>query len=133
MSPDEVFLEKLLEALEKARLEALVVGATAAVMQGAPVLTSDIDILVRDTPSNRRKIDALCAVDVLFDRLAGGLTFESLRSRALRIPIRKQTALVATLEDIIRSKEAAGRPKDQVHLLVLRDTLRVKKALEEKK
>jgi hypothetical protein len=37
----------------------------------------------------------------------------------------------SVLEDVIRSKEAAGRAKDLAMLPILRDTLRVKKALEE--
>ena len=39
----------------------------------------------------------------------------------------------ASLEDIIRSKEAAGRKKDQLHLPILRETLLVNQALEKKK
>jgi hypothetical protein len=67
--------------------------------------------------------------DLLFDELPGDLSFESLRSRAIAIPLAGHTAHVASLEDIIASKEAAGRPKDQAQLPILRDTLRVKKAI----
>jgi hypothetical protein len=52
MSPDERFLDTLLEALERVRLEAIIVGATAAIMHDAPVLTRDIDLLIRDTQMN---------------------------------------------------------------------------------
>jgi hypothetical protein len=37
--------------------------------------------------------------------------------------------LVAALEDVIRTKEAAGRPKDLAHLPILKDTLRVRQEL----
>jgi predicted nucleotidyltransferase len=156
MSPDERFLDVVLQALEHVRLEAIIVGATAAIMQDAPVLTRDIDLLIRDTELNRKKLLALSErlggappapiseltstlrilgteipIDIVLDRIAGGLTFESLKSRAERIEIGGHTALVATLEDVIRSKEAAARPKDVAMLPILRDTLRVKKALEE--
>jgi len=156
MSPDERFLESVLKALEKVHLEAIIVGATAAIMQDAPVLTRDIDLLVRDTELNRRKLEALSRelggappisvseltstlrilgteipIDILLDRIAGGLTFESLKSRAVRMDVGGHTAVVAPLEDIIRSKEAAGRPKDLAMLPILRDTMRVKTALEE--
>jgi hypothetical protein len=54
MSPDERFVDSLLEALERVHLEAIIVGATAAVMHDAPVLTRDIDLLIRDTKMNQR-------------------------------------------------------------------------------
>jgi hypothetical protein len=46
------------------------------------------------------------------------------------MPVGEHKALVASLEDVIRSKEAAGRPKDLAQLPILRDTLRVRRALE---
>jgi hypothetical protein len=156
MSPDDRFLHGLLDALERVHLEAIIVGATAAIMQDAPVLTRDIDLLIRDTELNRRKLEELSRhlggaapapvseltstlrilgteipIDILLGRIAGGLTFESLKSRAVRIEVGRHTAWVATLEDVIRSKEAAARPKDLAMLPILKDTLRVKKALEE--
>ena len=152
-SSDESFVLEVLAALEQTKLEALVVGSVAAVLQGSPVTTQDLDLLVRDTPGNRQKIDKLgrclgarpreissltnvlridaasAPVDLLFDHLPGGLSFEALRSRSIVMELAGHTARVASLEDIILSKEAAGRPKDHAQLPILRDTLRVKKAL----
>ena len=152
-SSDESFVLEVLAALEQTKLEALVVGSVAAVLQGSPVTTQDLDLLVRDTPANRQKIEKLgqclgarpreissltnvlridaasAPVDLLFDRLAGDLSFESLRSRSIAIELAGRTAKVASLEDVIRSKEASGRPKDHAQLPILRDTLRVKRAL----
>jgi hypothetical protein len=126
------------------------VGATAAILQGVPVLSQDVDFLVRDTPRNRQKIAALARslraagpvpigeltsgvrllrlpvqVDFLFDEIAGGLRFAALRSRAVTVEIAGQRGRVARLADIIRSKEATGRPKDLAQLPLMRDTLRV--------
>jgi hypothetical protein len=153
-SSDEAFVVEVLAALDQTGLEALVVGSVAAVLQGSPVTTQDLDLLVRDTPANRQKIEKLgqclgarprevssltnvlridaasAPVDLLFDRLPGGLSFESLRSRSVAIDLAGHTATVASLEDVILSKEAAGRHKDHAQLPILRDTLRVKKALE---
>ena len=156
MASDALLLERLFGALEKCALEAIVVGSVAAILQGAPVMTQDVDLLVRDTPLNRKKLDRLGALlgrgrpvpvseltsavtllgadmplDFLFDSISGGLSFAKLRSRCLRIQVGKRTALVARLEDVIRSKESAGRLKDQAQLPILRDTLRVKQALDE--
>jgi hypothetical protein len=155
MSPDETFLERLLAALDQVGLEALIVGSTAAVLQGAPVMTQDVDLLVRDTPLVRQKLEKLgealkaarpapvselssaltilggeLPVDVLFDALPGGLRFASLKSRAVKIPVGERTATVATLADVIASKAAAGRPKDLAQLPILRDTLKIITALE---
>jgi hypothetical protein len=40
MSPDERFLESVPEALEKVHLEAIIVGATAAIIHDAPVFVT---------------------------------------------------------------------------------------------
>jgi hypothetical protein len=45
--------------LRAVQLEAIIVGNLAAILQGAPVTTQAIDLLVRDTVRNRRKIGAL--------------------------------------------------------------------------
>jgi hypothetical protein len=155
MSLDETFLEKLLESLDQVGLEALIVGSTAAVLQGAPLMTQDIDLLVRDTPLVRQKLEKLgevlkaarpasvselssaltilgaeIPVDILFDALPGGLRFASLKSRAVKIPIGARTATAAALADVIASKEAAARPKDLAQLPILRDTLKILAALD---
>jgi hypothetical protein len=148
VSSDELFLVTLLRALRDARLEAVVVGSVAAVLQGAPVTTQDIDILVRDTPANRGKVDDLAAaigartmpaaladvcsligaataVDVVFDHLPGGLRFESVRARAVEVEVGGLLARVASLDDVIASKRAADRPKDRAQLPLIEETRRV--------
>lgn len=154
MSSDERFIADLLRALRSVGLEAIIVGMAAAALQGAPVTTLDVDLLVRDTRRNREKIRALgealgagspleispltaslrlvggaVPVDVIFDEIAGHLTFEAVRSRSATVSIGGGRGRVASLEDIIASKQAAGRPKDLAQLPILRDTLRVKRAL----
>jgi hypothetical protein len=153
MSSDEAFVVRVLAALAKAKLEGIIVGNVAAILQGAPVTTQDLDLLVRDTPRNRLKIEAFgkslggrpqavsaltntlridCeagTVDLLFDHIAGDLGFQALRARAERIAVGPHRAVVARLEDVIASKTAADRPKDRALLPILRDTLRVRRAL----
>jgi len=60
-------------------------------------------------------------------RIDGIRSMESLRSRADRVEMGGCTMLVASLEDIIRSKRAAGRPRDRAVLEIL------EKVLDEKK
>ena len=152
MSSDEAFILKLVQAATKVGLEFIVVGMTAGVLHGAPVMTQDIDILVRDTPTNRKKLHALCKklgdarlmklhalsdiltivgadlpVDVIFDRLPGNLKFEAIRKRANLINLGKTRVRIASLEDIIASKKASGRPKDKAHILVLKDVIKISK------
>lgn len=154
MSSDEAFVEEILGALQECGIEVIVVGSVAALLQGAPITTEDMDVLVRDTPQNREKLKRLedllgrkavqlsplsstlriptplAHVDILFDEISGKLQFESLRSRSMKVSLGKLAATVASLEDVIASKEAAGRPKDVAQLPILRDTLRVRRALE---
>jgi hypothetical protein len=54
---------------------------------------------------------------------AGGAGYEQLAPRALSVRIRDVTIAVAALEDVIRSKEAANRLKDQRSLPLLRQLL----------
>jgi hypothetical protein len=124
-------------------------------LNGAPVTSQDIDLLIRDTRLNRRKlarfvkeiggsaparvselsnvesIESALAVpiDIHYDRIAGGLTFSFLRSRAQIVAVGREKLAVATLADVIRSKEATNRPKDRAVLPILRDTLTVKSKL----
>ena len=52
LHPDSVDLLGLLRALVDRRIEFLVVGGGAAVLQGAPVTTFDLDIVPRRDPEN---------------------------------------------------------------------------------
>jgi hypothetical protein len=45
-------IDEILASLHAADIEFIVVGGTAAVMLGAPVVTQDLDIVHRRTPEN---------------------------------------------------------------------------------
>ena len=154
MSSDEAFVLEVLAALRDSGVEAIVVGSVAALLQGAPLTTDDMDVLIRDTPANRIKLHDLekrlggkavvvsplssalrittrhANLDILFDEIPGGLGFQGLRARSARIDLGDAVAVVASLEDIIASKEAAARPKDIAQLPILKDTLQVVRALK---
>jgi CheY-like chemotaxis protein len=158
LSSEEAFLAVLWRALRDAGLEAILVGSGAAAVQGAPVTTQDYDLLMRDTELNRiklaavakrigaarpRKISALTStltlaggdipVDVLLDQMAGDLTFQAVRSRAVRARLDDVEVVMACLPDIIASKRAAGRPKDKAQLPILEATWRVLEELQKAK
>jgi len=145
------FLVAIGRALKNAGLEAILIGNAGAALQGAPVTTVDFDFLFRKTPRNMAKLKAFAAaldatvlrpyypasdlyrvvrdddgLQVDFMATVHGLrSYEGVRDRAMTVLIDDVPIRVASLADIIRSKRAAGRPRD----LVVLDTL--EKALEE--
>ena len=146
----EPLLARIAKALTTARLEAVLVGNAAAALRGAPVTTLDFDFMFRKTRANmaklRRVADALEAVVLkpfypasdmyrvtnddlglqldFMTALHGVRSYESLRSRATEVPFGGSRLLVASLEDIIRSKRALARPKDLAVLDILEKTVR---------
>ena len=131
--------------LDDVGLEAVLIGNAAAALRGAPVTTVDFDFLFRKTPRNLVKLKALARAlratilrpyypasdlyrvmrddDLLqvdfMGTIHGVRSFEGLRDRAARIEVGGTTILVASLADIIKSKRAAGRPRDRAVLEIL--------------
>jgi predicted nucleotidyltransferase len=127
------------------KLEAVLIGNAAAALQGAPVTTVDFDFLFRKTPRNLvRMKDVARALGAIILRpyypvsdlyrivrdddglqvdlmatIHGVRSFASLRDRATRLEIGGAPLLVATLDDVIKSKRAARRPRDLAVLHVL--------------
>ena len=151
MSFDDGFLGELAEAITKAGLQVIFIGNSAALLHGISVSTQDIDLMVRDHPLLQKKLEKFAAdfgvvltrpyepsskmirasgraipVDFVFG-LSSRKSFESIRSRAEKIRLGSRMVWLASLEDIIAAKEAAGRPKDIATLPVLKEALRVKK------
>jgi len=142
-----IYLQEIAEQFAKLSLEAVLIGNAAAAIQGAPVTTIDIDFLFRKTPSNIAKLKKLAkALDlVVFNplypasqmfrlmresdslqldfcvRISGIRNYESLRSRATPVQFGDKKLLVASMADIIKSKRAAGRPKDFATLITLEE------------
>ena len=135
-------------ALNENNLEAILIGNMAAALHGAPVSTIDIDLFFRKTPRNMLKLklvaDALEAVilrpyypvSALFrlhrerdgmqiDFMAhidGVKSYEGVRGRAGVYQIGGQKLLAASLDDVIRSKRAAGREMDLSVIAILEKT-----------
>src|SRR5579871_4531416 len=57
----EPVLAQIVNALQKCRLEAILVGNAAAALQGAPVTTLDFDFMFRKTPLNLNKLKKLAS------------------------------------------------------------------------
>ena len=70
-------------------------------------------------------VTAAGRLDIAFQP-SGTAGYDDLAQHAVRVPLYGDTLFAARLEDIIRSKEAAGRPKDRLHVEVMREMLRRK-------
>jgi len=136
--------ESLLQSLNAHKVRYVVIGATAFPVHGYARATLDIDIFIDPTPPNvRRTLVALAAVgydvsdvteaDLLSKKLlirqyaletdihpfVAGVTFATVWRNRVRSRIGKTATRFASLNDLIRMKRAAGRPKDQEDLRIL--------------
>jgi hypothetical protein len=154
----------LISTLVENDVEFVVIGAIAAIAQGYPLNTQDLDITPSREPQNVDRLAAALVqldarlripgnqegvefpieasllgsvdswtlrtpsgdVDLLFVP-AGTSGYDDLRRSALHVELWGHAVLVATIPDIIRMKEAAGRPKDLASLPALRQTLELRR------
>jgi len=134
----------LLASLLRHRIRFLVVGLSAAALQGAPVVTEDIDLWFEDL-SDPKLASALRLVGAayippfglnppmlggpgseLFDvvvRMDGLDVFAQEWKRAVDVRVGELRLKVLPLERILASKQAANRPKDQQVIAVLQNAL----------
>jgi hypothetical protein len=138
---------EILRELSDAGADFLVVGAHALAAHDRPRATGDLDIWVRPTPENARKvwralgafgaplqnvtIDDFSAPGVTFqmglppyriDILTeiSGVTFDEAWPNRVSNEIHGQPYAVIGKEELIRNKLASGRPKDLVDVDALR-------------
>jgi predicted nucleotidyltransferase len=138
-------IEGLLKSLNAHSVRYVVIGATAFPVHGYARATLDIDLFIEPTPKNAaRTREALSAfgydmTDVGVDEMlvkkilirqytletdlhpvVSGVTFDEVWAGRVEDRIGETPAAFAGLDDLIRMKEAAGRPKDLEDLRVLR-------------
>jgi hypothetical protein len=136
---------RLLRALVKHDVHFLLVGLSAAALQGAPVVTQDVDLWFEDL-SDARLSAALKEVGAayvppmmlnppmlagsgteMFDivlRMDGLADFSKEWELAKTILLGDVKVRVLPLERILKSKTVANRPKDRLVIGVLQDVLR---------
>jgi predicted nucleotidyltransferase len=137
-------------------VEFVIIGATAFPIHGYARATLDLDIFIRPNPQNvSRLMDALrdfgydladvTPEDLLTKKVlirqylvetdihpfVSGLTFDQVWRNRVSGTYGKEKVYYASLDDLIMMKQAAGRPKDQEDLRVLR-TLKEKKGTQSK-
>lgn len=119
---------RLLTALLQARVRFMVVGLSAATLQGAPVVTQDVDLWFEKLgdPKISQALQTVGAGAELFDiviRMDGLGTFASEARHCVQVPLGRHKLKVLSLERILASKLAANRAKDKLTIPVLRDAL----------
>ncbi|MCE9624632.1 MAG: hypothetical protein K8R69_04125 [Deltaproteobacteria bacterium] len=147
--PKNSFFSKLelnfLKALVGAKIPFLMVGLSAAALQGAPVVTQDVDLWFKDPndPSLKKILKKFRASYLppvglsppifvgrgleLFDivlNMHGLNGFDEEYAGAVKLPIEGGKLRVLPLERIIKSKETIKREKDLLVLKPLKDALR---------
>ncbi len=137
--------EQLLKLLKEHKADFVVIGSTAFPVHGYARATLDIDIFIRPSAGNAQKVwDALSEfgydltdikiADMLGKKLlirqdivetdihpfVTGVTFERVWKNKVKAKFGATFAYFASLKDLIRMKQAAGRPKDIEDLKYLR-------------
>ena len=144
----------LLSSLLKHNVRFMVVGLSAATLQGAPVVTQDVNLWFEklgDHTTSRalREVGATYvppsinnppmlagAGAELFDiviRMDGLGTFAEEVKNCVEISIGRQKLKVLALDRILASKLAANRPKDKLTIPVLQDALAVAETQKRRK
>jgi hypothetical protein len=133
-----------LKELRKQGVDYMIVGAAAAALQGAPIVTQDIDLWFRDIddPGIRKAASKVGGVIVppigvhpptfggeaveLFAivlTMHGLGAFEEEKEHSILVDLGDLPVRILALDRIIKSKETVGRPKDILTLPVLKDAL----------
>ena len=142
--------QRLLQILLKRKVRFMVVGLSAATLQGAPVVTQDVELWFENLgelkisralqevgaayvpPSNFNPPMLAGTGAELFDiviRMDGLGTFADEIKNCVEISLGRQKLKVLSLERILASKLAANRPKDKLTIPVLRDALAATQAV----
>lgn len=158
--------QDILAALNRRGVRYVVIGAFAAIAQGAPIdATFDIDVTPQRDPQNLERLslalsdldaairvddleeglpfahdaaslarmdmlNLTCAAgdfDIVFQPAGAPAGYEDLAPRSVLITVGDQNVQVASLADVIHSKEEAGRAKDIRVLPALRRFIRDRK------
>lgn len=145
-SPEEA---EFLKELIRQKVDYMIVGLAAAALQGAPVVTQDVDLWFKDLadPGIRRALKKVGGVFVpsialnpptfagdtvkLFDivtNMQGLQGYDEEKRHTLKVPLGRFRVPLLSLERIIKSKKAAGRSKDKLAIPVLMDALKTIRA-----
>ncbi len=152
--------QEILRVLDEHGVRYVLIGGLAAVLHGAPHVTTDVDVVPEDAQANLERLSAALKdlrariratgepEGIPFDHSAASLSrvrvwnlqtskgdlditfqpsgtrgYDDLRRDVVRMEVRGIEVPVASLADVVRSKEAAGRARDRAALPALRELL----------
>ncbi len=130
----------MLQILQKHDVDYILVGAYALAAHGYPRSTLDIDIWVKPDKDNSVKLYkalvefgahlddinedtfkekgiifqigvAPCRIDIITE-ISGDIKFEDAKRRSIKATFEGISPNILSVDDLIRNKEAIGRPKD---------------------
>ena len=150
LQPQDSPLGTFLKALHKERIRFILIGAMAAIEQGAPLMTVDYDFWVQ--LPERQYVRLLAVVERLGGTVRAPTLYElsdgtqvnaifqpdGLRSFAAEWKLCRLGRLegapvrILPLRRVIASKRAAGREKDKAVLPILLRTLRLSRRLKQR-
>lgn len=137
---------RLLEALEAEEIRFILIGMSAAVVQGVMETTLDVDLWIDLPPRQYMRVQEIARitgavpaantvvyledgtpVNFIFE-VDGLRSFKTEFSNTHRLKFHGKSIPVLKLERILKSKEAIARDKDLAHILHIRNLLRCRRA-----
>jgi hypothetical protein len=141
-------LVQLFAALQAEGIEFLVAGMSAANLQGVLISTLDVDVWIGLPARQYMRVINLChklratiqspnkvylsddtPVDFIY-KIEGLPPFEKEYPRAKWLPFHGLKIPVLPLERICKSKRAIGRDKDKLHVLLIRQAIRLQNVIK---
>ena len=142
---------RLLEALEAENIRFMLIGMSAAIVQGVMETTLDADFWVDLPPRQYMRVQNIARaagctvgantvvytldgtpVNFAFGEVAGLGSFKQELKHTQRMIFRGKKIPVLKLERILKSKETIRRDKDLAHIIQIRELLRCRRALKSK-
>lgn len=139
---------QLFAALQTEGIKFMVAGMSAANLQGVLAATVDVDVWIGLPARQYMSVINLCRklkatiqsrnkiylsddtpVDFIYE-ISGLPAFEQEFPRAKWLPFHGLKIPVLPLERICKSKRAVGRDKDKLHLLLIRQAIRLQNAIK---
>jgi hypothetical protein len=140
-------IAQLFEALDKEKIRFQIVGMSAALLQGVPGSTLDTDLWIDLGERKYLKVLGICKslgatlisrnIVALTDdsiinfvyRIDGLYSFETEWKKAICITLFRKKVRVLPLRRILKSKQYIQRPKDLIHIPLIKQALKLKSIL----